>query len=255
MAPPPDPYYDDGMRVIYNAPCEDVLPTLSAVDLIVTSPPYNLGWATGASHHSTVRMGHSGSKWTGAALSEGYEDHDDQMPPEEYEAWQRTVLSACWETLSDEGAIFYNHKPRVSDKNLWTPLVLNPGLPLRQIIIWARAGGINYAATHYVPTHEWLLIFARPGWKLRDQSASGIGDVWRIPQGADSEHPAPFPLGIPARAIETTAPQLVLDPFMGSGTTLRAAKDAGVRAIGIEKTERYCEIAARRLAQEALDFR
>lgn len=248
------PYYSEAGITIYHGRCEDVIPSLNAIDLVVTSPPYNLGWATGASHHSTVRMGHSGSKWTGAALSDGYEDHDDRMPSEEYEAWQRTVLAALWETLSDEGAIFYNHKPRVSDKNLWTPLVLNPGLPLRQIIIWARAGGINYAASHYVPTHEWVLVFARPGWKLRDQSASGVGDVWRIPQAAAPEHPAPFPVGLPARAIETTAPDLVLDPFMGSGTTLVAAKAAGVKSIGIEQSERYCEIAAARLSQEALNF-
>ena len=58
----------------------------------------------------------------------------------------------------------------------------------------------------------------------------------------------------PARAIETTAPGLVLDPFAGSGTTLRAAKDAGVKAIGIEKSERYCEMAAERLPQGAFDF-
>lgn len=69
-------------------------------------------------------------------------------------------------------------------------------------------------------------------------------------------HPSPKPLPLMAWMVEgTTAPgDLVLDPFMGSGTTLRAAKDLGRKAIGVELDERYCELAARRMAQEVLDF-
>lgn len=69
-------------------------------------------------------------------------------------------------------------------------------------------------------------------------------------------HPCPFPLELPKRCIAATTDlgDVVLDPFMGSGTTLRAAKDLGRKAIGIEIEERYCEIAAKRLAQEVLDF-
>jgi hypothetical protein len=129
-----------------------------------------------------------------------------------------------------------------------------PNLPLRQIIIWARAGGVNFAPTHYVPTHEWIMIYAKDAWRLKSKAASGVSDVWRIPQDSDNPHPAPFPIGLPARAIETTAPRLVLDPFAGSGTTLRAAKSAGVRSIGIEISEAYCEMAAKRLSQKAFDF-
>jgi DNA modification methylase len=76
--------------------------------------------------------------------------------------------------------------------------------------------------------------------------------VWRFNIDAGSLHPAPFPVRLPAKAIETVAPHTVLDPFAGSGTTLVAAKQAGVMAIGIEKSEQYCEIAARRLAQGSL---
>jgi len=140
----------------------------------------------------------------------------------------------------------------VQASELWLPLALNPGLPLRQIIVWSRAGGMNYAPTHYVPTHEWIMVLAKPAFRLKSKAASGLGDVWRIPQVANPDHPAPFPISLPAAAIETTAPSLVADPFSGSGTTLRAAKDAGVRAIGVELDERYCEIAARRLAQDTL---
>jgi DNA modification methylase len=96
------------------------------------------------------------------------------------------------------------------------------------------------------------MVFAKPGFRLKSKAASGIGDVWRVPQGSNPDHPAPFPLSLPAAAIETTSPSLVLDPFAGSGTTLRAAKDAGVRSVGVEISERYCELAAKRLTQDTL---
>jgi len=253
------PYYDDGQAVIYHGDCRQVLTDvdheLPRFDLIFTSPPYNLGVTSGGGFADTrkypdMKMG----KWGGGALAHGYTDHDDAMPLDVYEAWQRDVLTDCWAQLSDRGAIFYNHKPRVQAGTLWLPLRLNPDLPLRQIIVWARAGGMNFAPTHYVPTHEWIMVIARPEFRLKSKGASGVGDLWRIPQESNPDHPAPFPLGLPARAIESTAPRSVLDPFMGSGTTLRAAKDAGVSSVGIEKSERYCEIAAKRLAQGALDF-
>lgn len=250
-----DPYYEDELVTLYHADCEDVLPSLSGIDLIFTSPPYNMGTTTGGGfgHGAT----YPGGKWRAAQADRhgfAYDGHDDKMPPEEYADWQRRVLSACWNTLGPAGAIFYNHKPRVQASTLWTPLELNPGLPVRQIIVWARAGGINFAPTHYCPTHEWIIVFAKPEFRLKSKAASGVGDVWYVPQKSGTEHPAPFPLGLPARALESVAPGIVLDPFAGSGTTLRAAKDAGVKAIGIEKSEVYCEMAVKRLGQEVLDL-
>jgi site-specific DNA-methyltransferase (adenine-specific) len=249
------PYYEDESVTLYHGDCLEVLPRLGGIDLVVTSPPYNLGVNPGGTfgHYRDGQVRGGNKKWNGAGKNGiDYSEHDDSMPYGEYKAWQKNVLRACWGALSDRGAIFYNHKPRVQASTYWTPLELNPDLPVRQVVIWARSGGMNFAATHYVPTHEWVCVFAKPDFRLRDKSASGAGDVWRIPQESDNKHPAPFPLGLPARAIETTAPALVCDPFSGSGTTLRAAKDAGVRAIGIEKSERYCEMTVKRLAQEAL---
>jgi site-specific DNA-methyltransferase (adenine-specific) len=251
------PYYTDERVTLYLGDCEKILPTISGVDLVVTSPPYNLGVTTGGGfgHYKHGQKRGGQGKWGGTDLDGiNYADHTDDMPYPEYQAWQRRILTACWQTLSDRGAIYYNHKPRVQASNLWLPLDLNPDLPLRQIVIWTRNGGMNFAPTHYVPTHEWICVFAKPAWRLKSKGASGVGDVWHIPAESGNPHPAPFPVGIPARAIETTAPSLVLDPFSGSGTTLRAAKDAGVRAIGIEKSERYCEQAAKRLAQDCLDL-
>ena len=250
-----EPYYSDESVTLYHGDCLDVLPSISRVDLVVTSPPDNLGVTTGGGfgHYRAGQKRGGQGKWGGTdRCGISYGSHNDAMPYDEYRSWQREVLSGCWAALSESGAIFYNHKPRVQAATLWLPLDLNPGLPLRQIIVWARAGGMNYAPTHYVPTHEWIMVLAKPAFRLKTKGASGLGDVWRIPQESNPDHPAPFPLSLPAAAIETTGPALVLDPFSGSGTTLRAAKDAGVKAIGIEIDERYCELAARRLAQDTL---
>ena len=126
------------------------------------------------------------------------------------------------------------------------------GLPLRQVIVWDRGTGLNFSSSFFLPKHEWICVFAREGWGLTDKSTSQIGDVWRIAPENDTQHPAPFPLALPTTAIGATDAQLIVDPFMGSGTTLRAAKDLGRKAIGIEIEERYCEMAAKRMAQEVL---
>ena len=256
------PYYDEAGITIYHGDCEEVLPLGSspAVELVVTSPPYNLGVSTGGSfgHHDwNARMKErgGGGKWHGGALADGYSDYDDARDPAAYLAWQRRCIGLIWGTLSDVGAIFYNHKPRVQRGRVQLPTdFVPPELPIRQVVIWARAGGVNFAPTHYCPTHEWIVVIAGDGFRLKSKGASGVGDVWTIPQEPGTEHPAPFPLALPARAIETTAPRSVLDPFMGSGTTLVAAKAAGIPATGIDVSGRYCEIAAKRLAQEVLDF-
>jgi site-specific DNA-methyltransferase (adenine-specific) len=237
------PYYDDGQCVIYHGDCREVLPRISDVDMVFTSPPYNLGGG-----------GVDGRWFAASKLANGYASHDDAMPQAEYDIWQRWVLLTLWGTLSNGGAIFYNHKPRVQDKHATLPTDYGTGLPLRQIIVWDRGTGLNFNTTFFLPKHEWIVVWAKDDWALVDQRASQVGDVWRVAPETSQRHPAPFPVKLPTIAIAAANPALVLDPFMGSGTTLRAAKDLGRRAIGIELSERYCEIAANRLAQGVLDF-
>lgn len=241
------PYYDDGQSVIYHGKCEEIMPGLEQVDMVFISPPYNLSNTPGGGFNTRPK-----GKWRKAAIQRGYDGQADAMPQEEYEEWQRACLRLCWAQLSDHGAIYYNHKPRGKNGECWLPLTLNPGLPLRQVVIWARAGGMNYTPTHYVSTCEWILVLAKPAFRLKNQAASGVGDVWYVPQQLRKDHPAPFPVGLPARAIESVHPSSVLDPFAGSGTTLVAAKAAGVHCVGIEQSEQYCENAAYRLQQGVL---
>lgn len=83
--------------------------------------------------------------------------------------------------------------------------------------------------------------------------ADSVIDIQRSVE-ANTGHPAVFPVELPKKIIEifTQSNKLILDPFMGSGTTLRAAKDLNRKAIGIEIEEKYCEIAVQRLKQEVL---
>ncbi len=237
------PYYDEDGITIYHGDCRDVLPSLASESIagVITSPPYNLGTMSGGL----------------ANLDGGYASYADTMAPTEYEDWQRWILDECWRVLMNHGAIFYNHKPRISDGVVWTPLSINPHQPLRQIITWTRTIGVNWSETHFLPLYEWVLLFAKPGFRM-SKTISNFGDVWKIPVDGNTtrpDHPAPFPLALPARAITTlddSGPGAILDPFAGSGTTLRAAKNAGRRAIGIEIDEGYCEVATSRLGQLSL---
>lgn len=245
--------------------CRDVIPTLPRADAVITSPPYNLGNTSGGGfpskklgHYSAdARMSGRGGqgKWAKASaaggLAHGYGTHDDAMPHEAYVEWQQEIVGLLWAQLSDRGAIFYNHKPRVLDGILVTPFAYLPEtLPIRQVVIWARAGGINFSPAFYCPTHEWVVILAKPEFRLRDKAASGAGDVWYIPQEANKEHPAPFPLQLPLNILETTPCETVLDPFMGSGTTGIACVRMERKFIGIELDPAHFATACRRIADE-----
>ena len=214
-----------------------------SVDMIFTSPPYNMGTTSGGG----FPKGGAKGKWSGGELAEGYRTYHDAMPHSEYVEWQRSILLECWRVLADDGASYYNHKPRVQNGVLQMPLELNPGLPLRQIVIWERSGGINFSPSFYLPTHEWIMVIAKPKFRLRDKAASGAKDIWKVPQERGNPHPAPFPVALPTIALETTKAQVVLDPFMGSGTTGVACVNTGRKFIGIEMDEGYFNVAKERI--------
>lgn len=254
------PYYQDDLVTLYWGDCLDVLWRLDQqFDLCVTSPPYNLGsgpWEQ-AGHWKRGQSSGGNSKWTSGAsggVGVDYAASNDSMDHSEYVTWQQQVLNTVWGHLADDGAIYYNHKPRVVGTRTWTPLELIGDLPLRQIVTWARSGGMNATPTAYVPSYEWIMVIAKEAWRLRDRSASGATDVWRMHQESRSEHPAPFPVALPTQAIQTSGARFVLDPFVGSGTTALAARNLGVRCVGIDQSAEYLDMAIARLQQQAFDF-
>lgn len=213
-----------------------------SVDIIVTSPPYNLGESSGGGFAGNGQ----GGKWKAAKLRDGYEGYSDAMPYENYVAWQKAFLSECWRLIPEDGAIFYQHKNRVQKGVLRTPHDLNPGLPLRQIIIWDRGSGMNFNEVSTTPSHEVIYVFAKT--KFRFRKRHGLKDVLKILPDRGNPHPAPFPVELPRMIIAATYAKTVLDPFLGSGSTGVAALIEGRRFIGIEQSAAYCMMAEERLA-------
>jgi modification methylase len=167
-----------------------------------------------------------------------------------YVDWQQSVIQACWDILPGNGAIFYNHKPRVIGGRLWLPLeLIPPPVLLRQIVIWARPGGMNFNPTAFVPTYEWIMVLAKDMFRLKSKGVSGLGDVWRMTPD-ENDHPAPFPVQLPQRVLEAVNASCICDSFMGSGTTGVACIRTCRRFIGIEKEPKYFDKAVARIEAE-----
>lgn len=228
---------------IHHGDCLELMGEMppSSVDLIVTSPPYNIKNSTG----NGLKNGSKG-KWPNAKLIEGYDTHDDAMPHDEYVKWQRDYLKAMMRVLKPTGAIFYNHKWRIQKGLLQDRADIVEGFPVRQIIIWQRAGGINFNPGYFLPTYEVIYLIAKPQFVLAPK-ANALGDVWTIPQESKNPHPAAFPVELAQRCIQSTTGQIVLDPMIGSGTTAIAAEIAGRDWIGIEISKGYCKFAGERI--------
>ena len=236
-------YPDDFINQFISGNATDVMKQLpdGSVDLIVTSPPYNLKNSTG----NGMKDGRGG-KWSNAALINGYSHYNDNMPHDEYVNWQRECLTEMLRIITDDGAIFYNHKWRVQGGLLQDRHDIISGFPVRQIIIWKRKGGINFNPGYFLPTYEVIYLIAKKDFRLA-KKANAHGDVWEFGQESKNKHPAPFPLDLIERIISSTTAKNILDPFMGSGTTALAAKKLGRNFIGIDISPEYCEMALQRL--------
>lgn len=222
----PTPYYSEDGVTIYHARCEDVVPHLSGVDALIADPPYGMAWNTDSRRFTggvdpDVRRGAGRGDWGAITGDEGPFD------PRPWLDFPRVVL---W------GANHYAAALPVGTTLVW---IKKPdhlfGTFLSDCeLAWMKGGYGVYALRKNFPPPS--------------RMAEALGRV---------AHPSQKPVGLMKWCIEKVkVPEggLVLDPYMGSGTTLRAAKDLGLRAIGVETEERYCEIAVKRLAQGAFDF-
>ncbi len=225
----PRPFYQDSAVTIYHGDSREIIPDLPK-GLVVTDPPYNVGYH--------------------------YANYADKMERGNYEAMLchvcggRFVLIHYMEDLISLSFALEEIPAKVV---AWV-YPSNTARQWRGIGWWGCTPDFTKDGQDYKnPTDK------RIAERISNGERARLYDWWEIDQvkniGAEkTEHPCQIPLSVMARILKITDGELVIDPFCGSGTTLRAAKDAGRRAIGIELDERYCEIAARRMGQEVLDF-
>ena len=218
----PKPYYRDDAVVIYYGDCLEILPLIpdKSIDLVLTDPPY------GIAH------------------------------PTNYKTRGRSNLASC-----------NDYAPVHGDDADFDPRWLFHQFMNKPMVLW----GANYYANKLPPSSGWLVwdkqrphdldqATAELAWSNFVKGARVFSWLWNgmIRRGDESlQHPTQKPEALMKWCLELrwTPAGTVLDPFMGSGTTLVAAKQLNRRAIGIEIEERYCEIAAKRLAQEVMELK
>ena len=214
------PYYDDGQITIYHGDCREILPTLEPVDLVLTDPPYGMNYNTDSRRFAG---GNQGSRRYGQGQSARPVFGDDEpFDPSPFLEYPAVIM---WG---------FNH---------WAQRV-----PVGTVLVWLKKREHRYGAFLSDAEIGWM----KGGHGVYAHYVPGEGG-WTLSEGTARLHPTQKPLALMCWCMERVPDaQTILDPFMGSGTTLRAAKDLGRRAIGIEIEERYCEVAVKRLAQEVL---
>ena len=261
--------YDDGQVVLVHADVRQAGVPAGTAAAVVTSPPHNVGlgydgvsdllawpdyWSLAYRACEVIArvLMAGGRAWVNTAVSVP-EDPGEGGPHSQRTAKRRVMLAHRWASILERA-----------------------GLVLVDQIAWCSPRGAGTAwgswASPAAPNlrGDWeaVTVACRGGWERTPPPGysgwrDGVGawpalcsTVWQITPARREGHPAPFPVELARRCIRlsTWPGEVVFDPFAGSGTTLLAARQLGRRAIGIEASATYCELAARRLAQGELAF-
>jgi DNA modification methylase len=226
------PYYEQDGITIYHGDCREVLPSLRfRARLLLSDPPYGMAFG-------------------------GFRGVEQNVRADGARAGMRIVLGAMHAlgpALSDDAHVYlfchWESWPDFYD-------ALSPFVHIKNALIWWKdRGGMGDVEAEYARDYEVILYGSRTRRALNGRRDGAVlANFSTLGAIKTRHHPTEKPVDVCGYLIgkSTDYGDLVLDPFMGSGTTLRAAKDLGRRAIGIEIEERYCEIAAKRLAQGAL---
>ena len=226
-------YWESDGVTLYHGDCREVLAALPAesVQCIVTSPPYNVGL--------------KGASW------------QDNLSDEDFAEFNRQWLEVLVPIMAESARLYVV----VSDKLLFTlrPMAEMAGLAFGQLLAWCKpnlSGGSGVTGDWSYLT-EYILLF-RKGKRtpmLDSFGAANTHSFFVIPSPQSNwtrepkEHPAQFPVALCRRLLSRTPGEVVLDPFMGSGSVGVAAIGLGRKFIGTDTDESYCEIAKRRIVK------
>lgn len=228
------PYYQDEYAAIYHGDCREILPQLEPVDLVLTDPPFT------EATHSGARSG------------------DYQKPIKSIDfapvdiSFIRTIFTACNPRRWLISSIDWRHAVEID-------AIPPDGFKFIRLGAWVKRNPMPQL-TGDRPAQGWEAIAflhstqTKMRWNGGGAPACYDFGTSRWGYFGSSLHPTEKPLPLISKLLSQFAEpgEVILDPFAGSGTTLRAAKDLGLKSIGIELEEKYCEIAANRLRQDVL---
>jgi site-specific DNA-methyltransferase (adenine-specific) len=225
------PYYEADGITIYHGDCREIMPEVAAADLVVTDPPYTFGLAS-----TSGRLGWGDLMNAATFYADILRSVRRLTATRNGAAW----LFNSWRTFP------------VIARAAW-----EADWPVVSLLVWDKGPEVGMGGKVGLRAqYELCALFAQEGFSISNRSAK---DIVNVPWGGSAPreyHAAQKPVGIITHILSVSLDHagLVLDPFMGSGTTLIAARTAGLPAIGIEIEERYCEIAAERLSQGVLNL-
>lgn len=221
------PYYQDDWVTLYHGDCLEVTEWLSA-DVLVMDPPYGIRL-----EQILGGIGPSGSRRTRVYDVLGG-DGSPELRDEVLKVWagRPAVVFGTWRVPRPDGVL--------------------------SLLVWDKAGAFSGPANcAFFTVHEEIYILGKGDWRRSSPPLRSVITTSETRHHAPAKaggHPTPKPVSLMEILLDRCPPGLIADPFAGSGATLVAARLQGRHAVGVELEERYCEIAAKRLAQDVLDF-